>query len=155
MRARSFAAIIGVLSALAVLRTSPATAQPLRLSSVEVITGHAGFVDEAWDHRVMAGGVARFALGPRFTLGPEVVYLAGRKGAHELPVTGTGAVDLVNPAAQRRIVPFVVFGVFRYLYLVHRRGEGDDPARLLFRDRQLVLSGILWAGCVAAVLARG
>ncbi len=52
-------------------------------------------------------------------------------------------------------VPFVVFGVFRYLYLVHRRGEGDDPARLLFRDRQLVLSGILWAGCVAAVLARG
>jgi hypothetical protein len=110
MRARSFAAIIGVLSALAVLRTSPATAQPLRLSSVEVVTGHAGFVDDAWDHRVMAGGVARFALGPRFRLGPEVVYLAGRKGAHDLTVTGTGTVDLVNPAAQRRIVPFVVFG---------------------------------------------
>lgn len=51
-------------------------------------------------------------------------------------------------------VPFVVFGVFRYLYLVHRRGEGDDPARLLFRDRQLVLSGLLWAGCVYLVLAR-
>src|SRR5690606_8580872 len=49
-------------------------------------------------------------------------------------------------------VPFVVFGVFRYLYLVHRRGEGDDPARLLFTDRQLVLSGVLWAACVAAVL---
>lgn len=51
-------------------------------------------------------------------------------------------------------VPFVVFGVFRYLYLVHRRGQGDDPARLLFRDRQLVLSGLLWAGCVALVLSR-
>jgi 4-hydroxybenzoate polyprenyltransferase len=51
-------------------------------------------------------------------------------------------------------VPFVVFGVFRYLYLVHRRGQGDDPARLLFRDKQLVLSGLLWAACVIAVLAR-
>lgn len=51
-------------------------------------------------------------------------------------------------------VPFVVFGVFRYLYLVHRHGEGGDPARLLFRDRQLVLSGVLWAGSVLIVLAR-
>ncbi|MEZ5965334.1 MAG: UbiA prenyltransferase family protein [Planctomycetota bacterium] len=51
-------------------------------------------------------------------------------------------------------VPFVVFGVFRYLYLVHRHGEGDDPARLLFRDRQLVLAGLLWAACVMVVLAR-
>lgn len=51
-------------------------------------------------------------------------------------------------------VPFVVFGVFRYLYLVHRHGEGDDPARLLFRDRQLVLTGMLWAACVVVVLAR-
>jgi 4-hydroxybenzoate polyprenyltransferase len=51
-------------------------------------------------------------------------------------------------------VPFVVFGVFRYLYLVHRRGQGDDPARVLFTDRQLVLSGVLWAACVAVVLAR-
>lgn len=41
-------------------------------------------------------------------------------------------------------VPFVVFGVFRYLFLVHHRGEGADPARLLFKDPQLVLSGILW-----------
>jgi len=48
-------------------------------------------------------------------------------------------------------VPFVVFGVFRYLFLVHKRGEGADPARLLFRDFQLVLSGVLWA--VAAWIA--
>ncbi len=110
MRAGSFAFNIAVLSALAVLGTSPATAQPLRLSSVEVVTGHAGFVDEAWDHRVMAGGAARFALGPRFTVGPEVVYLDGRSGAHEITVTGSGTIDLVNPAVPRHVVPFVVFG---------------------------------------------
>lgn len=49
-------------------------------------------------------------------------------------------------------VPFVVFGVFRYLYLVHRHGRGDDPARLLFSDRQIIASGVLWAASVAAVL---
>lgn len=50
-------------------------------------------------------------------------------------------------------VPFVVFGVFRYLYLVHRRGEGSDPARLLFRDPQILVSGVLWAASVMVVLA--
>ncbi len=50
-------------------------------------------------------------------------------------------------------VPFVVFGVFRYLYLVHRRGEGSDPARLLFRDPQILVSGALWAGSVMVVLS--
>ena len=43
-------------------------------------------------------------------------------------------------------VPFVVFGLFRYLYLVHRRHEGEDPARLLLRDRPLLVSVLLWIG---------
>ena len=45
-------------------------------------------------------------------------------------------------------IPLVVFGVFRYVFLVHKRGEGADPARLLFRDRQLVASGLLYAAMV-------
>ena len=44
-------------------------------------------VDDAWDNRAMAGGVVRFALTPRFTIGPEVVYLRGRRGSHEVTVT--------------------------------------------------------------------
>jgi 4-hydroxybenzoate polyprenyltransferase len=50
-------------------------------------------------------------------------------------------------------VPIVVFGVFRYLFLVHKRGEGADPARLLFRDPQLVASGLLWAFAMWTVVA--
>jgi 4-hydroxybenzoate polyprenyltransferase len=42
-------------------------------------------------------------------------------------------------------VPFVVFGMFRYLYLVHRRHAGDDPARLLLSDGPLLVSVVLWA----------
>ncbi|MEM7202158.1 MAG: decaprenyl-phosphate phosphoribosyltransferase [Planctomycetota bacterium] len=50
-------------------------------------------------------------------------------------------------------VPFVVFGVFRYLFLIHKRGEGADPARLLFRDPPLVLSGLLWGAAVLGAIA--
>ena len=41
-------------------------------------------------------------------------------------------------------IPFVVYGVFRYLYLVHVKGEGGTPEQLIFNDRPLLLSIILW-----------
>lgn len=41
-------------------------------------------------------------------------------------------------------VPIVVYGVYRYQYLVLQRGEGGDPSRLLFRDRPLVVSGLAY-----------
>jgi len=41
-------------------------------------------------------------------------------------------------------VPFVAFGILRYLYLIDERDEGGDPARLLLRDKPLLLAVILW-----------
>lgn len=41
-------------------------------------------------------------------------------------------------------LPMVVFGVFRYLFLVHQRGQGEDPSRVLFRDLPLIGSGLLY-----------
>jgi len=49
-------------------------------------------------------------------------------------------------------VPFVCYGVFRYLYLVYSKSEGGDPAKLLFRDVPLVLSGLLYVGVVLLIL---
>ena len=41
-------------------------------------------------------------------------------------------------------VPFVAFGILRYLYLIDERSEGGDPARLLIQDKPLLLAVILW-----------
>jgi 4-hydroxybenzoate polyprenyltransferase len=41
-------------------------------------------------------------------------------------------------------VPLVAFGILRYLYLIDARNEGGDPARLLLRDRPLLLTVLLW-----------
>jgi 4-hydroxybenzoate polyprenyltransferase len=49
-------------------------------------------------------------------------------------------------------VPFVTYGVFRYLYLVYRKSEGGDPARLLFRDVPLLVSGAAYAIAVVVLL---
>ncbi len=41
-------------------------------------------------------------------------------------------------------VPFVAFGILRYLYLIDERNEGGDPAQLLIRDKPLLLAVVLW-----------
>ncbi len=45
-------------------------------------------------------------------------------------------------------IPFVVYAVFRYLYLIHVRGEGGVPEDILLRDRPFQMSIALWAGVV-------
>jgi len=41
-------------------------------------------------------------------------------------------------------VPYVAFGILRYLYLVDQQNEGGDPTRLLLEDRQLLICMTLW-----------
>lgn len=49
-------------------------------------------------------------------------------------------------------IPFVLFGIFRYLYLVHQREEGGNPTQLLLTDRPLLLDVLLWIITVAVLL---
>jgi 4-hydroxybenzoate polyprenyltransferase len=49
-------------------------------------------------------------------------------------------------------IPFVLYGIFRYLYLVHQKRAGGSPADLLLTDRPLLACVGLWALCVALIL---
>jgi 4-hydroxybenzoate polyprenyltransferase len=49
-------------------------------------------------------------------------------------------------------VPFVVYGMFRYLYLIHIKGEGGAPDELLFKDKPLLLSIVLWVVSIGIIL---
>jgi 4-hydroxybenzoate polyprenyltransferase len=42
-------------------------------------------------------------------------------------------------------LPFVLYGIFRYIFLVHRR-DGEDPAWMLLTDAHLLIVGALWLG---------
>jgi 4-hydroxybenzoate polyprenyltransferase len=48
--------------------------------------------------------------------------------------------------------PFVLYGIFRYLYLIHGKGEGGAPDEVLLRDRPLQTAVLLWAGAVFVIL---
>ncbi len=49
-------------------------------------------------------------------------------------------------------VPFVVFGLFRYLYLVHQHQGGGSPTALLFSDKPTWANIGLWSAVVVAIL---
>ncbi len=49
-------------------------------------------------------------------------------------------------------IPFILYAIFRYLYLIHIRGEGGIPEDILLHDRPLQIDMGLWAAIVLLVL---
>lgn len=52
-------------------------------------------------------------------------------------------------------VPFVVYAIFRYLYLIYKHGGGGNPAELLLGDRPFALAIMLWGLTALAIMAVG
>ena len=71
---------------------------------------------------VTASTVTAYAL---YTMSPDTV---AKFHTRLLPVT----------------LPFVLYGVFRYLYLLYRRELGGNPSDLLLNDRALLVNTVLW-----------
>lgn len=49
-------------------------------------------------------------------------------------------------------IPFVLYAIFRYLYLIHQRGETAPPDEVLLQDRPLQVAIGLWGGMVMVLL---
>ncbi len=71
---------------------------------------------------VTASTVTAYAL---YTMSPDTV---AKFHTRLLPVT----------------LPFVLYGIFRYLYLLYRRELGGNPSDLLLNDRALLVNTVLW-----------
>ena len=53
-------------------------------------------------------------------------------------------VELVGSRAMILSVPLVLYGIFRYLYLVYHAETGGDPTKTVFTDVPLLVTGVLW-----------
>jgi 4-hydroxybenzoate polyprenyltransferase len=51
-------------------------------------------------------------------------------------------------------VPFPIYGIFRYLYIVHRKDGGGNPSGVLLTDRPLLACVGLWSLTVVAIIYR-
>jgi len=109
----------------------------------------------------------------------EIVLLAGDAATHR-PILGEYSPYLldqmisvvtastliayifytVSPETQQKFstewlgltIPFPLYGIFRYLYLVHQREGGGAPADLLLTDRPLLVCVALWGAAVVAII---
>jgi 4-hydroxybenzoate polyprenyltransferase len=79
---------------------------------------------------VSSGALITYTI---YTCSPEVVE---RLGTDKLYMT----------------LPFVVYGLFLYLFLVHHSSGGGDPSAVLMRDRPLGFSVVLWAVACATIM---
>ncbi|MBI3931801.1 MAG: decaprenyl-phosphate phosphoribosyltransferase [Acidobacteria bacterium] len=49
-------------------------------------------------------------------------------------------------------IPFVLYGIFRYLYLVHQKDQGGSPTDVLLTDRPLLAVVALWAIAIVLIV---
>ena len=51
--------------------------------------------------------------------------------------------------------PFVLYGIFRYLYLIHRKSAGSEPETMLIKDFPLLVNILLWVLTVTLIVSLG
>lgn len=81
-------------------------------------------------------------LQPPPSAGPQVLVLFG----DYLPRTFLASKWLMAS------VPFVIYGVMRYLFVIYEKKEGESPERVLLSDIPLLLSVVLWAAIIFVVI---
>lgn len=65
------------------------------------------------------------------------------------------AENLPADGSMMLTIPFVVYGVFRYIYLVHAQDAGETPEKVVLSDAPMMASIALWLLAAAAVLILG
>ncbi len=105
-----------------------------------------------------AAGSHRVVLG-HYTL-PMVdqaisVVLGATVLAYTLYTVAPDTVAKVGSEGLMATVPVVLYGLFRYLYLLHRHELGGSPTKALLTDRPLLVCVLLWLGIATVVMRVG
>ncbi|HWQ00383.1 MAG TPA: UbiA prenyltransferase family protein, partial [Vicinamibacterales bacterium] len=102
---------------------------------------------EASDHRRILGEYSPYLLDQMIavvTSSTILAYAFYTISPETVAKFGTDRLGLT--------LPFPLYGIFRYLYLVHRREGGGSPAETLLTDRPLLVCVALWALAVVALI---
>ena len=84
---------------------------------------------------------------------PLVDQLVGIVASSAVVSYSVYAITAHETRALAVTIPFVVFGIFRYLLLLHRTTGGEEPENVLVSDVPILVTVALWAATCAVVLA--
>ena len=101
--------------------------------------------DQAVNHRPILKDYSPYLLDQMIsvvTASTVVAYCLYTISAETIAKFGTDYLVLT--------VPFVLYGIFRYLYLIHQKSEGGNPESLIIKDKPFLVGILLWI--VSAIL---
>jgi 4-hydroxybenzoate polyprenyltransferase len=101
----------------------------------------------AVDHRRILNDYTPYLLDQMIavvTASTVIAYTVYATSTETAARLGTGRLGLT--------LPFVLYGIFRYLYLVHQKRGGGSPAAMLVTDRPLLACVGLWIATVAVLM---
>ncbi len=105
---------------------------------------------EAGDHRAVLGHYTLPMVDQAIS-----VVLGATVVAYSLYTVAPDTVAKVGSANLMATVPIVLYGLFRYLYLLHRHELGGSPTRALLSDRPLLVCVGVWLVTAALVIGLG
>jgi len=101
----------------------------------------------ATDHRPILHEYSPYLLDQMIA-----VVTASTLVAYALYATSPETAQKLGTTRLGLTIPFVLYGIFRYLYLVHQKRAGGSPSALLVTDGPLLACVALWSLAVAVIL---
>ena len=103
--------------------------------------------EKAIDHRPILGDYTPYLLDQMISVVTASTLIAYAFYTISPETTAKFGTDLLSLT-----IPFPLYGIFRYLYLVHGRDKGGSPAELVINDRPLLVCVGLWALSVILII---
>jgi len=102
---------------------------------------------EAYEHRKVLAHYDKYFLDIMIS-----VVMACSLMSYALYTVSEETITKFNTRNLMYTIPFVVYGILRYLYLVHIKKEGGSPTKIMFTDIPLIINVLLWIGCCVIII---
>ena len=103
--------------------------------------------DGAIDHRRILEEYTPYLLDQMIS-----VVTASTLIAYSVYATSPETAERLGTTRLAVTIPFVLYGIFRYLYLVHQKRGGGSPAAMLLTDRPLLACVAMWVSSVVVLM---
>ena len=103
--------------------------------------------EAAGDHREVLE-----EYSPQFLDMMIAIVTASTVTSYALYTTSEETVQRFHTRKLLFTLPFVLYGIFRYLYLIYHKQRGGDPVETAIADPPTIINLVLWAATVAVIL---